>query len=69
MGNCHYCMNCGRCRGEKPKPILVRRCPTCGHMNEPGSTACAACSASLTLQSGTTSLTPGAALPKAESAQ
>ena len=30
MGNCHYCMNCGRCRGEKPPAILVRRCPSCG---------------------------------------
>ena len=47
MGNCHYCMNCGRCRGEKPPAILVRRCPSCGCINDPGTRACAACGGSL----------------------
>ncbi|WP_158539678.1 zinc ribbon domain-containing protein [Gordonibacter sp. 28C] len=64
MGNCHYCMNCGRCRGEKPPAILVRRCPSCGHVNEPGSNACADCGASLALQTGGEGLAPGAVLRK-----
>ena len=59
MGNCHYCMNCGRCRGEKPPANRVRRCPSCGCMNDSGTRACAACGGSLELQSGTTSLAPG----------
>ena len=59
MGNCHYCMNCGRCRGETPPAILVRRCPSCGYTNDPGTRACAACGGSLELQSGTTGLAPG----------
>ena len=63
MGNCHYCMNCGRCRGEKPPAILVCRCPSCGRMNDPGTRTCAACGGSLELQSGTTSLAPGKRIP------
>lgn len=61
MGNCHYCMNCGRCRGEKPRGFYARRCPACGAMNEQGSTECAFCGGSLLLQSGTTALSPGVA--------
>ena len=55
--------DCGRCRGEKPPAILVRRCPSCGRMNAPGTRTCAACGGSLELQSGTTSLAPGKRIP------
>ena len=37
MGRCHYCINCGLCRGEKPKAILVPVCIRCGHKNPLGS--------------------------------
>ena len=47
MGNCHYCMNCGRCRGEMPPPVYVHRCPACGFRNESGAHACAKCGESL----------------------
>lgn len=49
MGQCHYCMNCGRCRGEMPPAIIVHRCPACGFVNEDGTVECAACGASLQL--------------------
>lgn len=61
MGNCHYCMNCGRCRGELPKAFRVRRCPSCGHMNEQGASSCSVCGTSLVLQTGVTDLEPGRA--------
>ncbi|WP_165170804.1 hypothetical protein [Adlercreutzia sp. ZJ242] len=49
MGNCHYCFNCGRCRGETPPGVFVRRCPACRHVNERGARECEACGASLYL--------------------
>ena len=46
MSKCGYaCINCGRCRGILPKPILVPRCVACGHENPRGSAVCAACGA------------------------
>lgn len=54
MGRCHYCVNCGLCRGEKPKPILVPVCIYCGHNNPFGSETCEACGESLELQPGVT---------------
>ena len=59
MGNCHYCMNCGRCRGEKPRAFYARRCPACGFRNEAGSEVCASCGSSLLLSPGETSFAPG----------
>ena len=47
MGECHYCFNCGRCRGETPPPVYVHRCPACGFVNEHGSKTCAECGTSL----------------------
>lgn len=49
MGTCHYCFNCGRCRGETPPGVYVRRCPSCGFKNESGAKECAKCGASLYL--------------------
>jgi hypothetical protein len=49
---CHYCINCGRCRGELPQPIFVRRCLVCGWQNQSGQESCAACGASLKLIPG-----------------
>lgn len=43
MGNCHYCFNCGRCRGELPPAVYARTCPACRHRNEAGSKECAQC--------------------------
>ncbi|MEG0323091.1 MAG: hypothetical protein RR547_13525 [Raoultibacter sp.] len=54
MGTCHYCMNCGRCRGEKPHEFYVRKCPACGRMNDKGTKRCMTCEASLLLEPGTT---------------
>ena len=54
MGRCHYCINCGLCRGEKPKAILVPVCIRCGHKNPLGSETCEACGESLRLQPGVT---------------
>lgn len=54
MGRCHYCINCGLCRGEKPKAILVPVCIRCGHKNSLGSETCEACGESLRLQPGVT---------------
>ena len=52
MSKCGYaCINCGRCRGILPKPILVPRCVACGHENPRGSAVCAA---SLELRPGVT---------------
>lgn len=56
MGRCHYCINCGLCRGEAPKPFLVPVCIYCGHKNPFGSTICEACSASLELRPGVTNI-------------
>lgn len=47
MGTCHYCFNCGRCRGETPRAVYVRTCPACRFKNEEGAKACAACGESL----------------------
>lgn len=54
MGICHYCFNCGRCRGEKPKPIVFSTCLACGHVNPEGVTECQQCGASLVLEPGVT---------------
>ena len=54
MGRCHYCINCGLCRGEKPKAILVLVCIRCGHKNPLGSKTCESCGESLELQPGVT---------------
>ncbi|MGN0077482.1 MAG: hypothetical protein ACI36V_01705 [Coriobacteriales bacterium] len=54
MGICHYCFNCGRCRGEKPKAIVVPTCMACGFRNERGVETCAECGNSLVLQPGVT---------------
>lgn len=55
MSKCGYaCMNCGKCRGILPKPILVPRCVACGYDNPRGSATCAACGASLELRPGIT---------------
>ncbi|MCI8341211.1 MAG: hypothetical protein HFJ73_06450 [Eggerthellaceae bacterium] len=47
MGECHYCFNCGRCRGETPPAVYARTCPACLFKNEAGSKACAKCGESL----------------------
>lgn len=52
MGNCHYCMNCGRCRGETPPAVVVHRCPMCRHRNPDGAVVCEKCGASLRLDPG-----------------
>jgi len=49
LGACHYCMNCGRCKGGMPKPIMVTLCPSCGLENERGTIACLRCGTSLVL--------------------
>ena len=49
MGQCHYCIDCGRCRGETPPGIYVRRCLYCHALNDEGSIECAACGRSLYL--------------------
>lgn len=54
VGICHYCFNCGRCRGEKPKAFIFAICMSCGFENEEGVTVCAKCGASLELQPGET---------------
>lgn len=53
---CHYCINCGRCRGEAGNAIFVRHCVLCGHENAAGSRECAACGGSLKLTPGITNL-------------
>lgn len=47
MGNCHYCFDCGRCRGETPPAVYARRCFECRHVNPLGSEVCERCGASL----------------------
>ena len=54
VGICHYCFNCGRCRGEKPKPITLSICMSCGFDNEPDAEVCEKCGASLVLEPGVT---------------
>lgn len=54
MGICHYCFNCGRCRGEKPKPIVFPVCLGCGFGNPAGVTVCQKCGRSLILEPGVT---------------
>ena len=55
MSKCGYaCINCGKCRGVLPKPILVPKCLECGHDNELGSETCEKCGASLVLRPGIT---------------
>lgn len=49
MGECHYCFDCGRCRGETPPAVYVHRCPACRHVNPHGSTECEQCGESLLL--------------------
>ena len=49
MGNCHYCFNCGRCRGEMPESFAMPLCMTCGYENKPEDLVCAKCGASLVL--------------------
>lgn len=57
MPSCGYaCINCGRCKGRLPKPILVPLCPACGHDNPFGSETCEACGGSLELRPGITNL-------------
>ena len=50
----YACINCGRCKGRLPKPILVPRCVACEHENPFGSEVCEACGASLELRTGVT---------------
>lgn len=52
MGSCHYCFNCGRCRGETPPAVYVRTCPACGLRNEEGSRQCARCAEGLLMDPG-----------------
>lgn len=54
MGICHYCFNCGRCRGEKPKSFIFAKCLCCGHTNEKGVAVCVVCGSSLELVPGET---------------
>lgn len=55
MSKCGYaCINCGKCRGVLPKPILVPKCLECGYDNELGSATCEKCGASLELRPGIT---------------
>lgn len=57
MPTCGYaCINCGRCKGRMPKPILVPLCPFCGYDNPFGSETCEKCGGSLELQPGVTNL-------------
>ena len=49
MGECHYCFNCGRCRGETPPSICLRTCPVCRFKNEANTENCVQCGASLRL--------------------
>lgn len=60
MGRCHYCINCGLCRGEAPKPILVPLCIHCGHNNPLGSETCEECGGSLLLEPGKTNISQAA---------
>lgn len=64
MGNCHYCFNCGRCRGEMPEEFVFSLCMACGHDNEEGALACARCGASLTLGNTAGSPLPQGTAPK-----
>ena len=60
MPTCGYaCVNCGRCKGRLPKPILVTRCVACAHENPRGSEVCEACGASLLLRPGITNTIAG----------
>ena len=54
MGKCHYCFDCGQCRGETPKPFVFPICLACGFENERGVEECVRCGASLVLQPGVT---------------
>ena len=55
MPSCGYnCINCGRCKGRPPKPILVPVCIHCGHSNPLGMLACEVCGSSLELVPGVT---------------
>ena len=54
MGACFYCFNCGRCKGVKPKPIILSNCLNCGYKNERGVDTCAQCGNSLVLKPGET---------------
>lgn len=63
MGICHYCFNCGRCRGELPKPIVVPVCLACGYRNERGVSVCSKCGESLELKPGITNTAGGRSVP------
>ena len=54
MGKCHYCFDCGQCRGETPKSFVFPICLACGFENERGVEECTRCGASLVLQPGVT---------------
>lgn len=54
MGTCHYCFNCGRCRGELPEPFILPICLKCGYKNSRDVDVCANCGSSLEVQPGVT---------------